>query len=118
MVLLSPVALLVVLTALLYVTPIQQWAARQVAAAASDATGLDISVEHVDLSFSLDLGIDGILVLQPSTPPDTIARRPAVEGTGVYLRVSVTLLLSKPHQSICSGSRVRVLPLSSMVSTR
>ncbi len=73
-VLLSPVALLVVLTALLYVTPIQQWVARQVAAAASDATGLDISVEHVDLSFPLDLGIDGILVLQPSTPPDTVAR--------------------------------------------
>ncbi|MBQ9356217.1 MAG: translocation/assembly module TamB domain-containing protein [Prevotella sp.] len=75
-VLLTPILLLVIAAVLLYVPPIQQWAVRQVAQYASQETGLSISVEHVDLSFPLDLGVDGILVTRPSqssSTPDTIA---------------------------------------------
>ena len=57
-VLLSPVLLFVVLTVLLYLPPVQNWAVDKVAAIASEKTGMDISVGHVQLSFPLDLQID------------------------------------------------------------
>ncbi len=57
-VLLSPVLLFVVLVILLYLPPVQNWAVDKVAAIASEKTGREISVGHVDLSFPLDLQID------------------------------------------------------------
>ena len=69
-VLLSPVVLFIVLVALLYVPPIQNWVAQQVASIASKKTGLEISVEHVDLSFPLDLQVDGVRIVKDC---DTIA---------------------------------------------
>ena len=72
-VLLSPVVLLLILTALLYVPFIQNWVAQRVAQYASEQTGMQISVEHVDLDFPLDLGIDGVRIVRPSMPSDTIA---------------------------------------------
>ena len=69
-VLLSPVLLFVVLTVLLYLPPVQNWAVDKVTAIASEKTGMDISVGHVDLSFPLDLSIDNFRVLQK---PDTLA---------------------------------------------
>ena len=69
-VLLSPVVLFVVLVALLYVPPIQNWVVQQVASVASKKTGMDISVEHVDLSFPLDLQVDGVRIVKEQ---DTIA---------------------------------------------
>ena len=66
---------------LIYVPPIQNWLVQQVAEVASEKTGYDISVEHVDLSFPLDLGIDGVTVVQEG---DTIADiRRAVVGIGL-----------------------------------
>ncbi len=70
-ILLSPILLFLILTLLLYFPPVQNWAVDQVAAYASEKTGMQITVDHVDLSFPLDLGVDGIHVLQP--PSDTIA---------------------------------------------
>ena len=70
-VLLSPLLLFVVLTVLLYLPPVQNWAVDQVAAIASEQTGLQISVDEVDLDFPLDLGIEGVRVVRP--PRDTIA---------------------------------------------
>ena len=70
-VLLSPVVLLLILAALLYVPPIQNWVARQVAAYASEQTGMEITVDHVDLCFPLDLGVRGLRVV--SSTGDTIA---------------------------------------------
>ena len=67
---LSPVLLFVVLTVLLYLPPVQNWAVDRVTAIASEKTGMDISIGHVDLSFPLDLSIDHFRVLQK---PDTIA---------------------------------------------
>ena len=69
-VLLSPVVLFVVLVALLYVPPIQNWVVQQVASTASKKTGMDISVEHVDMSFPLDLQVDGVRIVKEQ---DTIA---------------------------------------------
>ena len=69
-ILLSPVLFFVVLTVLLYLPPVQNWAVDKVTAIASEKTGMDISVGHVDLSFPLDLAIDEFRVLQQ---PDTIA---------------------------------------------
>ncbi|UKK50637.1 translocation/assembly module TamB [Prevotella sp. E13-17] len=44
---------------------------QQVAHVASEQTGYDISVEHVDLDFPLDLGVDGVVV--KSETADTLA---------------------------------------------
>ena len=56
-ILLSPVLLFAVLVLLLYLPPVQNWAVDKVAAIASEKTGMDISVGHVNLSFPLDLEI-------------------------------------------------------------
>ena len=69
-VLLSPVLLFVILTILIYLPPVQNWAVDKVAAYASEQTGMEITVDHVDLSFPLDLGVDGVKVIHQ---PDTIA---------------------------------------------
>lgn len=67
---LTPILLLILLAILLYLPPVQNWAVKRVAAIASEKTGMQISVQHVNLSFPLDLGIDGILVMQQN---DTVA---------------------------------------------
>ena len=69
-ILLSPVLLFVILTVLLYLPPVQNWAVDKVAAIASEKTGMDISVGHVKLAFPLDLQIDDFKMIQQ---PDTIA---------------------------------------------
>ena len=69
-ILLSPVLLFVILTVLLYLPPVQNWAVDKVAAIASEKTGMDISVGHVNLSFPLDLQIDDFKMIHQ---PDTIA---------------------------------------------
>ena len=69
-ILLSPVLLFVLLTILIYLPPVQNWLVDKVAAYASEETGMEITVDHVDLSFPLDLGVDGFRVIHQ---PDTIA---------------------------------------------
>ena len=74
---LTPILLFVILTALLYLPPIQNWAVKKVAAIASEKTGMEITVEHVSLDFPLDLSLEGFRALHPndSLPnvTDTIA---------------------------------------------
>ena len=75
-ILLSPILLFVILTVLLYLPPVQNWAVDKVAAIASEKTGMSITVGHVCLAFPLDLAVENIEVLAPAeTPPayDTIA---------------------------------------------
>ena len=74
-VLLSPVLLFLLLAALLYVPAIQNWVAQRVVSYVSEQTGMEISVEHVDLDFPLDLGLDGLRIVKPdaSGRRDTIA---------------------------------------------
>jgi hypothetical protein len=64
-VLISPVVLFIILTVLLYLPPIQNWVAQQVASYASKETGMHLRVGHVSLGFPLDLTIDHLLVIQP-----------------------------------------------------
>jgi len=68
--LLCPVLLFLVLAALIYLPPVQQWAVRHVSAIASEKTGMDISVGHVNLEWPLNLGMDSLMVVHQG---DTIA---------------------------------------------
>jgi hypothetical protein len=74
---LTPILLFTILAALLYCPPVQNWAVQQVAAIASEKTGMEITVGHVNLEFPLDLGIDGFRAIKPGdTHPeqkDTLA---------------------------------------------
>lgn len=76
-VLLFPVLLFIILSVLLYLPPVQNWAVQQVASYVSEKTGMTISVGRVGLSFPLDLSISQFKVIQPndSLPQvrDTIA---------------------------------------------
>ncbi|WP_036880888.1 translocation/assembly module TamB domain-containing protein [Xylanibacter oryzae] len=61
---LAPILLVVLLAILLYIPPIQRWAVKEVVSYASNKTGMNISVERVRLVFPLDLGVDGLRVIQ------------------------------------------------------
>lgn len=73
----TPFILIVLLAVALYIPPVQNWAVHTVAAYASEEMGMDVSVERVCLVFPLDLGVDGVKVIQQndSLPQrkDTIA---------------------------------------------
>ena len=62
----TPIMLVALLAVLLYLPPVQNWAVRQVARVASEKTGMEIAVDHVHLEFPLNLGVDGLHVLQPN----------------------------------------------------
>ena len=81
-ILLSPVLLFIILTILLYLPPVQRWAVDKATAVASEETGMLITLDHVRLSFPLDLSLGQLRVLHPtdstlhtslSSPLDTIA---------------------------------------------
>lgn len=72
-----PFLLFFLLVLLLYLPPVQNWIVRQIVSAASEQTGMDISINRVRLVFPLDLGIDGFKAIRrnDSLPQlrDTIA---------------------------------------------
>lgn len=63
-ILLSPFILILLLGIALYLPPVQNWAVHTVADYASEKYGMNISVDRVCLVFPLDLGIDGVKVIQ------------------------------------------------------
>lgn len=69
-ILLSPVLLFAILVFLLYLPPVQNWAVDKVAEIASEKTGMQISVGHVQLKFPLDLALDDFKMIHEE---DTIA---------------------------------------------
>ena len=73
----TPILLFFILAALLYLPPVQNWAVKKVAAIASEKTGMEITVGHVNLEWPLDLGIDDFRMLHPNDSlkniTDTIA---------------------------------------------
>ena len=77
-VLLTPIILFVILMILLYVPPVQNFIRKQATAIASDATGMNISVERIDLRFPLNLLVRGVQVVQSENDavdvqhPDTL----------------------------------------------
>lgn len=62
---LTPVFIFTLLMILLYVPPVQSFLRKQVVSMASEATGMQISVERIDLRFPLNLLVRGVLVTQP-----------------------------------------------------
>ncbi len=68
-VVLTPIVLFVLLMALLYVPPVQNLLRREATAYASEATGMDIRVERLDLRFPLTLLVRGVQVIRQ---PDTL----------------------------------------------
>ena len=73
----TPVILFLILVALLYCPPVQNWAAKRVATYVSEKTGMDVSLERVNLSFPLDLQLEGLKMLRPNdsipNKKDTVA---------------------------------------------
>lgn len=65
----APIILFAILIILLYIPPIQDLLRKEAAAYASRATGMDISVERIDLRFPLNLLVRGVEVIQQ---PDTL----------------------------------------------
>ena len=76
-ILLSPVLLFMIVIALLYLPPVQNYIVHRVASYMSETTGFKVSVGEVSLRFPLDLSIDNVLFIkQNDTLPqvsDTIA---------------------------------------------
>lgn len=68
--LLTPILLFMILAALLYLPPVQNWVVDKVAAIVSEKTGMAITVGHVNLEWPLDLGIDDFLAINHG---DTLA---------------------------------------------
>lgn len=68
-ILLTPILLFVILMVLLYVPPVQNLLRREATAYASKVTGMDISVQRIDLRFPLNLLVRGVEVIQK---PDTL----------------------------------------------
>ena len=64
-ILLTPIILFAILMVLLYIPPVQNLIRKQATAIASEATGMDISVERIDLRFPLNLLVRGVQVIQP-----------------------------------------------------
>ncbi len=67
-----PIVLFITLVVLLYCPPVQNWAVKRVASYASQKMGMDITVERVSLVFPLNLGMEGVRVLQPN---DSVAQQ-------------------------------------------
>ena len=98
---------------LIYVPPIQNWLVQQVAEVASEKTGYDITVEHVDLCFPLDLGVDGVTVVQQG---DTIADiHRAVVGIGLMPLLAGDIVVDELE---LQESRINTLDLISDVQVK
>ncbi len=65
--LLTPIILITVLAALLYLPPIQRWAVDQATGYAARELDMEITLERVRLSFPLDLELQGLEVKQQDT---------------------------------------------------
>ena len=75
-ILLSPVALFLVLTIILYIPSVQNFIVQKAANYMSEATGAEVSVGHVALKFPLDLNIEEAKFVKRdslNSLPDTIA---------------------------------------------
>lgn len=62
----SPLILFLLLTLLLYLPPVQRWAVGIATHYATEATGIDISIQDVRLRFPLDLQLGGVKAIQPN----------------------------------------------------
>lgn len=89
----SPFLLFLLLAILLYVPPIQNWAVKQATAYASRETGYEIGIDHVRLSFPLDLKIEGLKAIQPNKTYPQL-RDTLTDARQLYVSVSLLPLFS------------------------
>lgn len=68
--LLIPVVLILLVSVLLYLPPVQNFAVKKATEYASKATGMQIGIERIRLSFPLNLKVQGVEVL--TSPADTL----------------------------------------------
>lgn len=66
---LIPVALVMLVSVLLYIPPLQNFAVREATRYAGEASGMDIRIGQIRLSFPLNLTVRDVRVM---TPPDTL----------------------------------------------
>ena len=97
----APILLIFILAAIIYLPPVQNWAVKKVTAIASEKTGMQISIEHVNLEFPLDLGIEGFRALhQRSASPLGSSKNDSLPN--------VTDTIADVRKMVCD---VRLLPL-------
>lgn len=60
----APIALIIVLSILLYLPPVQRWAVRQATAYLSRETGMEVTIGQVRLSFPLDINLKEVCAVQ------------------------------------------------------
>ena len=107
------VTAILALPLLIYVPPIQNWLVQQVAEIASEKTGYDITIKHIDLSFPLDLGVDGVSVIQEGDTLADINR--AVVGVGILPLTSGSVSVDKLE---LQDARINTLDLISDVRVK
>lgn len=78
-VILTPITLFTLLMVLIYIPPVQNFLRKQATTLASEATGMNITVERIGLRFPLNLQVQGVRFVQSATsshkdsiPPDTL----------------------------------------------
>lgn len=86
---LAPISLFIFLLVLLYLPPVQNWIVKKIANYASEKTGLEISIDHVSLSFPLDLKLEQVMMLRPN---DSLPQRRDTVAEVKELMVNVQLL--------------------------
>ena len=89
-ILFTPVVLFGLLIVLLYVPPVQSFLRQQVTAAASEATGMHITIDRIDLRFPLNLLVRGVLVTQPADSPDEQRQDTILRLQSMNVRVFIT----------------------------
>ena len=85
-----PIILFALVMVLLYVPPVQNFLRGQVTSIASEATGMDIAVDRIDLRFPLDLLVRGVTVALPADSAGTAL--PDTLLTLTQLKVSIQAL--------------------------
>lgn len=78
---LIPIVLVLLISLLLYIPAVQNYAVKKATAYASEATGMSISIERIRLSFPLNLSVRGVEVLSEAS--DTLL---SVQSVGVSLQ--------------------------------
>jgi len=66
-ILFSPILLFLILTVLLYIPPIQNWAVHKACDYASEQTGVNIDLERVRISFLFDIDLQELTATNPDT---------------------------------------------------
>lgn len=69
-ILLIPIILILLISILLYIPPIQNFVIKKAVRYASEASGMEIGIEKIQLSFPLDISVKGIEII--TLPSDTL----------------------------------------------